>query len=109
VIRSAPDRWPNLVVADWAALAAANPGYLQSDRVHLTGAGVLALADLMARGVGPGPLPGVPGIVTVDVPQGPGTPTGPVPTPSTRPPVDPGGPTGPVPTATPRPPTPTST
>lgn len=74
-IRSAPETWPNVVVADWAALAAANPGYLQGDRVHLTSTGVLALADLMARAVGPGPIPGVPGIVQVDVPLGPGSPS----------------------------------
>src|SRR5690606_1402465 len=100
VIRSAPDRWPNVVVADWAALAAANPGYLQGDRVHLTSSGVLAIADLMARAVGPGPIPGVPGIVQVDVPAGPGGDSA-----SGRPPAasDPVGPSGPI-----RPPTPTT-
>jgi hypothetical protein len=74
VLRAAPEVWPNVVVADWAALSAANPGYLVADRVHLTSAGVLAIADLMARAVGPGPIEGVPGIVTVNVPEGPGGP-----------------------------------
>lgn len=100
VIRAAPERWPNVVVADWAELAAANPGYLQADGVHLTASGVLALADLMARGVGPGPIPGVPGIVAVDVPLGPSTPTGPGPSPPTPTPEGPGGPPGPAPTST---------
>jgi hypothetical protein len=72
LLRAAPEVWPNIVVADWAELTAANPGYLTGDRVHLTGSGVLAIADLMARAVGPGPIEGVPGIVTVDVPEAPG-------------------------------------
>jgi hypothetical protein len=72
LLRAAPEVWPNIVVADWSELSAANPGYLSRDGVHLTPSGVLALSDLIARAVGPGPIPGVPGIVTVDVPAGPG-------------------------------------
>ncbi len=74
VIRLAPARFPNVVVADWAALAGENPGYLQGDGVHLTVAGVVALADLIARSVGPGPRDGVPGVLLVDVPPAPSPP-----------------------------------
>ncbi|MCU0271191.1 MAG: hypothetical protein MUF83_21480 [Acidimicrobiales bacterium] len=47
-IRVAPLRYPNVVVADWAATAAANPRFLAGDRVHLTAAGNTALANLVA-------------------------------------------------------------
>jgi hypothetical protein len=99
LLRRAPELWPNVVIADWSALSAANPGYLSRDGVHLTPSGVLALSDLIARAVGPGPIPGVPGIVTVDVPAGPGGNSG-----------GPGGDgPGPTPTFTPTTrPTPTS-
>lgn len=69
IIRTSPEVWPNIVVADWADITKANPGYLAGDRVHLNGSGVLALADLIARAVGPGPLPG--GIRRVTVPAAP--------------------------------------
>lgn len=71
VIRMAPARFPNVVVADWAALSGENPGYLQGDGVHLTVAGVVALADLVARSVGPGPLDGGPGVLLMEVPSAP--------------------------------------
>jgi hypothetical protein len=95
VLRAAPETWPNVVVADWAALAAANPGYLVADGVHLSPSGVVALADLIARAVGPGPIPGVPGMVAVQVPAGPGPDPvgGPRPTSSTTRPTRPSGPT----------------
>jgi hypothetical protein len=76
ILRTAPQIWPNVVIADWAELTHANPGYLAGDRVHLTSAGVVALADLIARAVGPGPIGGVPGIVRVDVPVAPDGPSG---------------------------------
>jgi hypothetical protein len=106
VLRDAPETWPNVVVADWAALAAANPGYLVADGVHLSPSGVVALADLIARAVGPGPIAGVPGMVAVQVPAGPGPDAadGPRPTSSTTWPGRPSGPTsttGTVPPATP--------
>ncbi len=85
LIRQNAQIWPNVVVADWAQLAAANPGYLARDGVHLTGAGVVALADLAARAVGSGPRPG--GVVSVEVPVAPdGSPaTGSGSVPTTRP------------------------
>jgi hypothetical protein len=83
LLRAAPEVWPNIVVADWAEVAAANPGYLTNDHVHLNPSGVLALSDLIARGVGPGPIDGVPGIVHVDVPAGPGGDSGAGATPGT--------------------------
>ena len=73
-IRSAPRRYDNVVVADWEALTVENPGYLQSDDVHTSTAGTLALADLMARAVGPGPLDVHPKMVEVDVPLAPDLP-----------------------------------
>ena len=63
-IRLAPTRYPNVVVADWSDVLHANPGYTGPDHVHLTALGIIALADLIARAVGPGPIRGVPGIIT---------------------------------------------
>lgn len=73
-IRAAPRRYDNVVVADWEALTVENPGYLQADDVHTSTAGTLALADLMARAVGPGPLDVHPKMVEVDVPLAPDLP-----------------------------------
>jgi hypothetical protein len=53
-IRAAPERHPNVVVADWAAVVEANPGFLR-DHVHPGRAGAVALANLIAVMVGPAP------------------------------------------------------
>lgn len=53
-IRQAPARHPNVVVADWAAVAAANPQFLR-DHVHTTRSGAVALANLIAVMAGPAP------------------------------------------------------
>jgi hypothetical protein len=53
-IRAAPQRWPQIVVADWARLVAAHPEYA-SDQLHLTWAGREAIASLIASKVGPPP------------------------------------------------------
>ena len=74
-IRTAPERYDNVVVADWEALTVENPGYLQADRVHTSQAGTLAIADLMARAVGPGPLDVDPKMVDVGVPLAPDLPS----------------------------------
>jgi hypothetical protein len=65
-IRHAARVYGNVVVADWAAVAAANPGYLARDRVHVTGQGAWALAQLISTvtgplpPLGPGPYPPLP-------------------------------------------------
>jgi hypothetical protein len=51
-IRDAADRWPNMRVADWAPVVAANPSFA-SDGLHLTVDGRRALARLVAETVGP--------------------------------------------------------
>lgn len=53
-IRQAPARHPNVVVADWAAVVAANPQFLR-DHVHPTRSGAVALANLIAVMTGPAP------------------------------------------------------
>jgi lysophospholipase L1-like esterase len=40
--------YPNLIVGDWNAIAAANPGGLAGDGLHLNGSGASLLADLVA-------------------------------------------------------------
>ncbi|MCC5952137.1 MAG: hypothetical protein JJU45_08600 [Acidimicrobiia bacterium] len=55
-IRRAPARYPNVVVADWEAVLAANPGFLW-DHVHPNRSGAIALANLIAVMVGPAPSP----------------------------------------------------
>jgi hypothetical protein len=55
VIRDAGRRHPNVVVADWQAVSAANPQFLRGDRVHLSRSGAIALANLIAVMVGPAP------------------------------------------------------
>ena len=53
-IRAAASRWPTMVIADWAALIAAHPDYA-GDLLHLSPAGRIAIADLIASKVGPAP------------------------------------------------------
>ncbi len=50
VLASGAARYPNAVVADWATLAAQNPGWFGSDGTHLAidGTGADALAQLVA-------------------------------------------------------------
>jgi acyl-CoA synthetase (AMP-forming)/AMP-acid ligase II len=50
VLASGATRFPNAVVADWATLAAQNPGWFGSDGTHLAidGPGAVALAQLVA-------------------------------------------------------------
>jgi lysophospholipase L1-like esterase len=52
-IRALPKTYPNVVVADWAAVLAADPQFLIPDHVHLTAAGNVALANLLAIMLGP--------------------------------------------------------
>jgi hypothetical protein len=56
-IRALPSLYPNVVVADWAAISR-TPGYTYDDGLHLKTAGSDALAALIAATVGPTPLPG---------------------------------------------------
>lgn len=51
-IREAATRWPNMRVADWAPMVAADPT-LASDGMHLTREGRRALAELIAATLGP--------------------------------------------------------
>jgi hypothetical protein len=50
VLASGATRYPNVVVADWATLAAQNPGWFGADGTHLAidGTGADALAQLVA-------------------------------------------------------------
>jgi lysophospholipase L1-like esterase len=48
VVKREAGRRANLHVADMSVVLAANPDYLVADKVHLTGEGYEALADLMA-------------------------------------------------------------
>ena len=57
VIRSLPDQYPQVVVADWRVIAG-EPGYTAGDRLHLDGPGAIAMASLVAGTVGPAPSPG---------------------------------------------------
>jgi hypothetical protein len=45
-IRAAAERWPQLVVADWAPVLAGKPQWI-ADPVHLNGAGAIAFADFL--------------------------------------------------------------
>ncbi len=49
VLANGATRYPNVVVADWATLAAQNPDWFGSDGTHLpiNGAGAMALAALV--------------------------------------------------------------
>lgn len=53
-IRAAPTRWPQIVVGDWAVVVAAHPEFAD-DMLHLSGAGRLAIAELIAGAVGAPP------------------------------------------------------
>ncbi len=55
-IKAAADRYPNLVVADWAAIGD-QPAYVYRDHLHLKTPGAVALAALVASKVGPAPTP----------------------------------------------------
>jgi hypothetical protein len=46
IIRDAPKRWPQLVVADWAPLAAENPAWF-ADLVHLNADGAAGFAHFL--------------------------------------------------------------
>ena len=46
IIRDAPKRWPQLVVADWAPVAAANPSWL-GDLAHLNPEGAVGFAHFL--------------------------------------------------------------
>ena len=52
VLREATSRYPNLQVADWAAIAG-TAGYTVSDGLHLRAAGATAMGALVASAVGP--------------------------------------------------------
>ena len=56
-IRALPERYPNVLVADWAAISK-TPGYTYDDTLHLRTEGAVALAALVRSVVGPAPLPG---------------------------------------------------
>jgi lysophospholipase L1-like esterase len=45
------EEYPNLRIADWNAVAAANPGALAGDGLHLNGQGATLMADLVAQQV----------------------------------------------------------
>ena len=46
IIRAAPKRWPQLVVADWAPVAAANPSWF-ADLAHMNGEGAFGFARFL--------------------------------------------------------------
>jgi hypothetical protein len=53
-IRAAAGRHPSMVVAEWAPLIAANPGYA-ADALHLSASGREAMTRLIADTLGPAP------------------------------------------------------
>jgi hypothetical protein len=55
-ILALPGRYPNVAAVDWAAIAG-TPGYTSGDGLHLRGVGQNALAELVARAIGPAPAP----------------------------------------------------
>ena len=55
-IRRAAERYPNVVVADWATVGE-QPGLTYRDHLHLRPPGAVALAALVAEAVGPAPTP----------------------------------------------------
>ena len=57
VIKALPNEYPNVVVADWSAIAG-TPGYTYDDQLHLKTPGAEALAALIAATAGPAPLLG---------------------------------------------------
>jgi hypothetical protein len=54
-IRAAAARHPTIVVADWAAMVAADPSLAPGDGLHLSNQGRAALSGLVAGAVGPAP------------------------------------------------------
>jgi hypothetical protein len=78
-IRALPAFYPNVVVADWAAVSAANPPFLVSDNVHLSRSGNIALANLIAIMLGPankdGSTVAPPRILDIPIESGPTGPT----------------------------------
>jgi len=46
-LAAAAQRYPNLEVADWNTVVAANPGFVYGDGIHLTPAGQAGMADLV--------------------------------------------------------------
>jgi len=46
-IWAAAQRWPNLAIADWGAVVAANPGATWSDGLHLTASGDQLMASFL--------------------------------------------------------------
>jgi hypothetical protein len=55
-VRAAAGRYPNLVIADWAAFSP-TPGYTYDDGIHLKPPAQEEMAALLARAVGPAPTP----------------------------------------------------
>ena len=78
-IRALPAFYPNVVVADWSAVSAANPPFLVSDGVHLSRSGNIALANLIAVMLGPANRDGTtvapPRILDIPIEGGPAGPT----------------------------------
>jgi len=70
-IRALPKTYPNVVVADWAAVLDANPQFLV-DNVHPNSAGQIALANLIAIMLGPCRRDGstVPPLKILPIPDG---------------------------------------
>jgi hypothetical protein len=70
-IRALPKTYPNVVVADWAAVLDANPQFLV-DNVHPNSAGQIALANLIAVMLGPCRRDGstVPPLKILPIPDG---------------------------------------
>jgi hypothetical protein len=52
VIAALPSRHPNVTVVDWKTLAAANPDYFASDKIHLNGPGRSGYVDLLLNALG---------------------------------------------------------
>ena len=79
-IRALPKTYPNVVVADWAAVLDANPQFLV-DHVHPNGAGQVALANLIAIMLGPCRRDGstVPPLKILPIPDGIDIPKTPIP------------------------------
>jgi hypothetical protein len=55
VLARGASRYPNVVVADWATLAAQHPEWFAADGTHLAidGPGAIALAGLVASALAP--------------------------------------------------------
>ncbi len=89
-IKDAATRYPNIVVADWAAFSP-TPGYTYDDHIHLREPGQIELAKLVSRAAGPAPTP-LPPAPTTTKPKPTTTTTTSTTTtttPTTKPPADP--------------------